>query len=40
MRRGWVAGAGGEGEREPQADPMLSVEPSVGLDLMTARSRL
>ena len=29
----------GEGEGESQADSTLSVEPIVGLDLMTLRSR-
>jgi len=29
---------GGEGERESQTDALLSMEPNVGLDLMTLRS--
>ena len=31
-------GAQGEGERESQADSTSSLEPNVGLDLMTVRS--
>ena len=29
---------GSEGERESQADSLLSVEPNIGLDPMTLRS--
>ena len=31
-------GAEGEGERKSQADPLLSVEPNVGLDHTSLRS--
>ena len=34
----WGQAAEGEGERESQADSVLSVEPEMGLDLTTLRS--
>ena len=38
LERAVGGGAEGQGERESQADSLLSMDPNVGLDHMTLRS--